>query len=90
MAKKERKIIGRIRYEEHSIFGGVDEGEHYIFEWKYEDEDDNQWNMESAFPLVSFKEGEIVFGSGDFIHYTALTKVREWLKQGVISYILWK
>lgn len=90
MAKKSNKIIGRIRYEEHYVIGNRDEGEHYIFEWKYEDEDENQWNMESAFPLVSFKEGEIVCGSGDFIHYTALTKVREWMKQGVISYILWK
>ena len=90
MAKKSNKIIGRIRYEEHYVVGNRDEGEHYIFEWKYEDEDENQWNMESAFPLVSFKEGETVCGSGDLIHYTALTKVREWMKQGIISYILWK
>ena len=86
MAKKEREIIGRIRYDEN-WYG---EGEHYIFEWKYEDEDENQWNMESAVPLVSFENEEIVRGKGDFIHYTALTKIREWQRQGIIKRFYWK
>ena len=86
MAKKEREIIGRIRYDEN--WHG--EGEHYIFEWKYEDEDDNQWSMESAFPLVSYEDGKLVRGKGDLIHYTALTKVREWQKQGIIKRLYWK
>lgn len=86
MAKKERRMIGRIRYDEN----WMNEGEHYVFEFKFEDEDDNSWSMESAFPLVSFKDGEMICGSGDFIHYTALTKVREWMKQGIIKEIYWK
>ena len=86
MAKKEREIIGRIRYDEN--WHG--EGEYYVFEWKYEDEDENQWSMESAFPLVSYEDGKIVCGKGDLIHYTALTKVREWQKQGIIKRLYWK
>lgn len=86
MAKKEREMVGRIRYDEN--WHG--EGEHYVFEFKFEDEDDNCWSMESAFPLVSFKDGEMICGSGDFIHYTALTKIREWQKQGIIKRIYWK
>lgn len=86
MAKKERRMIGRIRYDEN----WMNEGEHYVFEFRWEDEGENDWSMECAFPLLSYKDGELVCGKGDLIHYTALTKVREWMKQGIIKEIYWK
>ena len=45
-------------------------GEHYLFESKWSDE--NEWGLDTAFHLED-----------DMIHYTALTKVREWLRLGV-------
>lgn len=74
---KERKMIGRIRYIEHYVIGGIDEGEHYLFEWKWSDEDENQWSLDCAAKLWNFGEYH------DMIHYTALTKVREWMKLGI-------
>ena len=49
---KDKKMIGRIRYEEN--WHG--EGEHFVFEWRWEDED--EWNFESAAPLVSWQDGK--------------------------------
>ena len=82
---KERKMVGRIRYVED--WHG--EGEAFVFEWKWSDEDENQWSLDSAFFLISVKDGELVYGEGDLIHYEALTKIREWRKQG-IDIISWK
>ena len=65
MAKKNR-LQGRIRYEENYM----DSGEHFIFELKYEDEE--EWGMCKAFPLKD-----------DIIHYTALTQIREWQDLGI-------
>ena len=79
MAKK-AKLEGRIRYVED--WHG--EGEHYLFESKWTNEED--WGLESAFPLCSFEDGELVLGEGDLVHYTALTKIRDWLKLGVDFY----
>ena len=68
---KERKMVGRIRYCEN----WHDEGEHYVFEWRFDDED--AWCFECAAKLYSFGEFK------DMIHYTALTKIREWNKIGI-------
>ena len=76
---KERKQIGRIRYVEN----WHDEGEHFVFEWKWDNEPETEWSLESAFPLVDVRDGEYVYGEGDLIHYTALTKIRDWKKQGI-------
>ncbi len=77
MAK--RKMIGRIRYVED--WRG--EGEHYVFEWKWDDEPATAWGFECAAPLVNF--GEYT----DMIHYTALTKIMEWAKIGITD-IIWR
>lgn len=45
-------------------------GEHFVFETKWPDE--KEWGLDTAFPIVN-----------DNIHYTALTKVREWQKLGI-------
>lgn len=82
---KQRKMIGRISYVEN--WHG--EGEHYVFEWKFDDEDNNQWSFECAAPLCEFKDGKVVTGSGEMVHYTALTKIREWSKIGIRN-IIWK
>lgn len=73
---KNRKMIGRIRYEKN----WHNEGEHYVFEYKYEEEDD--WSFECAAPIVSVGEYK------DMIHYTALTKIREWNNIGIRD-IVW-
>lgn len=80
---KERKMIGRITYVEN--WHG--QGEHYVFEWRFEDDD--EWNFECAAPLCEWKNGEIITGHGEMIHYTALTKLREWAKIGIRN-IIWK
>lgn len=69
---KNRRMLGRIRYDED----WRDLGEHYVFEYKFEDEDD--WSFECAAPIVN-----------DMVHYTALTKIREWGKIGIKD-IIWK
>ncbi|MBQ6483078.1 MAG: hypothetical protein IJI45_18385 [Anaerolineaceae bacterium] len=69
MAKKKNALIGRIRYVEN--WHG--EGEHYVFELKWENED--EWGLDTAFTLVD-----------DRISYHALTKIREWIKCGVDFY----
>lgn len=74
---KERKMIGRISYVED----WNEHGEHYVFEWKFEDEE--SWSLECTFPLCEWKDGKAVCGSGDMIHYTALTKIREWMRIGI-------
>lgn len=72
-----KKMVGRISYVED--WHG--EGEHYVFEWAFDGEDD--WNFECAAPLHSFGEFK------DMIHYTALTKIREWNKIGIRD-IIWR
>lgn len=73
------KIETRIYYDEN--WNG--EGEHFVFETRREGED---WGLDSAFPLVSYENGELVCGKGDLINYTALTKIREYKKLGVKIY----
>ena len=68
---REKKMIGRIRYCED--WHG--EGEHYVFEWRYDDE--VEWNFECAAKLFNFGEYK------DMVHYTALTKIREWNRIGI-------
>ena len=68
---KNKKMVGRIRYDEN----WHDEGEHYVFEWRFEDED--SWRFECAAKLYNFGEYK------DMLHYTALTKIREWNKLGI-------
>ena len=80
---KERKMIGRIRYVEN----WHDEGEHFVFEHRFEDEDD--WTFESASPLCHPESSEMIPGSGDWLHYEALTKIREWSKSGITD-ICWR
>ncbi len=82
---KERKMIGRISYVEN----WHDSGEHFVFEWKFEDEDEKQWSFECAFPLCECKDGKMQPGSGELVHYTALTKIREWAKIGIKD-IIWR
>lgn len=71
---KQKKMVGRIRYAEN--WHG--EGEHFVFEWKWDDEDENQWTLTCAAPVVN-----------DMVHYTALTQIREWQKIGIKD-IQWK
>ena len=80
---RERKMVGRISY----VKNWHDEGEHYVFEWRYEDED--EWNFECAAPLCEWKDNELKTGSGDFIHYSALTKIRDWNHIGIYD-VYWK
>lgn len=67
------KLEGRIRY----VKDWHGEGEHYLFESKWTNEGESEWSLESAFPL---------YGDGkekELIHYTALTKIREWKRLGM-------
>ena len=48
------------------------QGEHYLLENRWSDE---EWGLEIACPLVE-----------DRIHYTALTKIREWQRLGIPFY----
>ncbi len=57
-----KRFEERIRYDKD----WCGQGEHFVFEGKYTDED--EWSLDMAFPVVD-----------DNIHYTALTKVRELL-----------
>lgn len=83
--KNEKKMVGRISYVEN----WHNEGEHFVFEWKFKNEDDSKWNFECAAPLCDLKDGKLVTGSGEMIHFTALTKIREWKKIG-IDEIYWR
>lgn len=76
---KDRKMLGRITYDPD--WHG--EGEHYVFEWKFEDEGPEGWRFECAAGLHNFGEYK------DMIHYTALTKIREWNRLGIRE-ILWR
>lgn len=78
---KKRKMLGRIRYDEN----WHNEGEHFVFEWKWSDEPDNAWSLDHAYGLHEVSNGklQVGHGNGDFISYTALTQVREWLKRGM-------
>lgn len=49
---------------------GHNDGEYYVFEIKWSDEE--EWGLEMCVPV-----------DHDMIHYTALTCVREWIKNGV-------
>ena len=69
--RKEAKI-GRIRYDEN--WHG--EGEHYVFEWKW-GEDDPEWKFQMAAPIISDRE------HSNMIHFTALTQIREWQRVGI-------
>lgn len=73
---KEKKMIGRIRYEEN----WMGEGEHFIYEWRWEDED--EWQFEASAPLCSWENGNLVTGKGDFLNYSALTHIRKWTNLG--------
>ena len=68
------KLQGRIRYEEDwkEVKQG---GEWYLFEIFREDTQD--WGLDTAFPLKY---------EGEYIHYTALTKIREWQNLGIEFY----
>ena len=68
------KLEGRIRY----VKDWHGEGEHFIFENKWTNEGENEWGLESAFPLYGDEH--------ELIHYTALTKIREWKKLGIDFY----
>lgn len=80
---KERKMFGRISYVEN--WHG--EGEHFVFEWRFDGEE--EWTFECAAPLCEPKDGEMKPGRGDWIHYEALTKIREWRKLGITD-ICWR
>ena len=82
MAKSKPYLEGRIRYEEN--YRG--QGEHFIFELKWSDEE--EWGLDTAFKLHD-AEYEGVKEEGVLVHYTALTKIREWMKTGVRE-IYWK
>ena len=73
------RFEGRIRYVEN--WNG--KGEHFVFENHWTDE---EWGLECAFPLVRIEDGDMVIGEGELIHYTALTKIREWKKLNVPFY----
>lgn len=73
MAKK--NLQGRIRYEEN--WNG--HGEHFVFETKWSDE--KEWGLDTAFALLDY-QGE----KGAVVSYTAVTKIREWMKLGVQFY----
>ena len=74
------KLECRIRYEEN----WAGRGEYYVFENKWTDEEG--WGLDSAFPLVSYEDGNLVVGKGDMLNYQALTKVRELMKLGIRFY----
>lgn len=76
----DRRFECRIRYDENYC----GEGEHFVFENKWTDEE--EWGLDSAFPLVNFENGKIARGEGELIHYTALTKIRELMHLGVHFY----
>lgn len=76
----EPRLECRIRYAEN--WNG--QGEHFVFENKWTNEE--EWGLDSAFPLVTVEDGDVIRGEGELIHYTALTKVRELMKLGVHFY----
>lgn len=67
--QKEEHLVCRIRYEENYR----DDGEHYIFENKWTDEE--TWGLDTAFKLID-----------DRISYQALTKIREMQRNGIEFY----
>ena len=80
MAKsKKEKLECRIRYDKD--WNG--QGEHFVFEDKWTDED--EWGLDSAFPVCEIKDGNLSVGHGDgtLISYQALTKIRDLLRMGV-------
>lgn len=72
MSKAKPRYEERIRYVEN--WNG--HGEHFVFEGKWSNETD--WGLDSAFPLIDYNGAK-----GVLIHYTAITKIRELMKQGV-------
>ena len=72
----ERHYEERIRYVED--WHG--EGEHYVFEGKWSDED--SWGLDTAMKLfdIDYKGYQ---AKGELIHYQALTKIRELMKMGI-------
>lgn len=45
-------------------------GEHFVFETKWSNE--KEWGLDTAYRLID-----------DNLHYTALTKIREWQRLGI-------
>ena len=70
----------RIRYDEdwHGL------GEYYVFENKWTNEE--SWGTDCACPLISYENGERIIGKGDYLHYTALTKIRDLINLGIRFY----
>lgn len=73
MAKAKDKLVGRIHYDED--WHGM--GEHFVFETKWKSED--EWGLDTAFKLLDYN-GE----KGAVISYTAITKIREWTRLGIV------
>lgn len=69
-----RHYVERIRYVED--WHG--HGEHFIFEGKMSDEDDDQWGLDTAFKLFDLDyDGH--HKKGELISYEALTKIKQLL-----------
>lgn len=64
--KPDERLQGRIRYVENFM----DEGEFYVFEIKWTNED--SWGMETAYRLID-----------DRLSYEALTHIRKWQDLGI-------
>lgn len=75
MAKK--YLEGRIRYDANY----KDKGEYFVFELKWSNE--SEWGLEKAFPLVKKDEDDDEY---NFIHFTALTAIRQWQNLGIKFY----
>lgn len=68
----------RIRYCEN----WNDRGEYFVFEIK---SSDGTYSLDCAFKLWDYNDGETEEGAC-MVHYTALTKIREWQKMGMTFY----
>ena len=66
------KLQGRIRYEEN--WNG--RGEYFVYETKWSNE--KEWGLDTAFNLLDYGEEK-----GAVVRYEAVTKIREWMRQGV-------
>lgn len=76
----EPKLECRIRFVED--WNG--EGEHYVFENKWTNEE--EWGLDTAYPLISYEGGNIVVGRGAYMSYQAITKIRELIRNGIHFY----
>ena len=73
MAKNPKQQY-RIRY----VKNWHDDGEYYLFEWKWPDEPDTEWTLDCGCKLFDYK-GE----KGALVSYQAITKIRELLRNGI-------